>query len=217
MRMNQAIAKKRKFNMEAFFMLIVVQFISLLILNLCFTVFGERINTFGISKAVIFVSMIVVCAGEDMFFVYNRIILLGKLLYEKPVRCRIEDIIYVGHKEDGHTKFNPYPIVRSLEDNRLFFAYGNYSLSPFRTSTFGVYKRMVECTIYKKDGTPVNVGDIVDMYILQSLDIPVRINVEKDIVKLKNRKFRFYHKNDEFQITMFTKVNIFRGVIDLEV
>jgi len=59
-------------------------------------------------------------------------------------------------------------------------------------------------------------GDIVDMYLLKTVDVPVSVNREKNTIKLKNRKINFKHMNDELDIDIFKNVTVFKGAVNLD-
>ena len=63
---------------------------------------------------------------------------------------------------------------------------------------------------------PVSIGDHVDIYVHKILDLPVSVNEEKNIIKLKNDKLPFYHMNDKIRISVFNDIMLFKGAIDVD-
>lgn len=158
---------------------------------------------------------IVSCVVVDICFLFNRVILLRSSLNKMPIRCRLEDIFLVGYKDNKRTRYAPFPIVRSLEDQKLYLAYDKYSLLAFKVTFNYSDRKNIRCTIYKDDGTPVRVGEIVDMYLLKTVDIPLFVDQPKNTVKLKHRKIYFRHINNEFDIDTFRNITFFKGAVDL--
>ncbi len=213
---NRSILQKRKANIFALLIIILVQTLSLLLLSSLFIAFSEQLTELSAVRVVVFASISFIYIWIDLFFFYTRVILLGILSHKIPLRCRIEDFLYIGYKKDGRTKYSPYPIVRSLKGNKLFFTYGSYSLAHFNTNSSYINNGVVNCTIYKKGGTPVKIGDAVDVYLLKILDIPVLIDAEKNELKLKNKNIEFYHINNKVHISVFNEITFFQGVVNLD-
>lgn len=165
---------------------------------------------------VIMITVFIIYTSVDLYFLYNRIILLKQLLDEPPVKCTLEDIFLIPYKEDKKRRYSPFPIVRSIEDNKLYLAYDKYSLMDFTAKFNYSDRKNVYCALYRADGRPVRFGDVVDMYMLKSVNIPVSINKSKNTVKLKGRKLYFYHVNDKIEIHVFKDITFYKGAIDLD-
>lgn len=165
-----------------------------------------------------FLIVVAVCIAIDLYYLFNRVILLRRLIDRIPVRCKLEDIFLIGHKDtDNRTRYSPFPIVRSLKDHKLYLAYDNYSLLGFKEKFNYSDRKTITCTLYKENGIPVMFGDVVDMYILKTLNIPVSIDSSKNTVRLKHRKFYFHHMNDQINIDVFRSIVFFKGAIDLDI
>lgn len=196
--------------------------LPLIILGQCAACFLLRalLNEFaaqGIVYNIVLLIVIMICVMMDLYYLFNRVILLRRLIDRTPVKCRLEDIFLVGHKDtDDRTRYSPFPIVRSLKDHKLYLAYENYSLLGFKEKFNYSDRKTITCTLYKENGIPVRFGDIVDMYILKTLNIPVSIDGSKNIVRLKHRKFYFHHVNDQINIDVFRSIVFFKGAIDLD-
>lgn len=204
--------KKWKKNIYGFLVILLAQSIGVALADMLLKEFVEQ----AFVRQVIAFVIVGIFAAADASFVFNRIFLLRRLLDKTPVRCRLEDIFLMPYKDDKKIRYVPYPIVRSLEDHKLYLTYGEYSLLGF-TAVFNYSdRRNVQCAVYKGDNTPVRLGDIVDMYLLKTVDVPVSVNREKNTIKLKNRKIYFKHINDEITIDIFKNITFFKGAVNLD-
>lgn len=140
---------------------------------------------------------------------------LKDLIYTKPIKCIIEDFIYITYYNDG-VKYDIYPVVKSLEDNKLYFTYGNYCLVGYNTVYAQMNKSLLFKTIYRKDKSKVKIGDEAYVYIRRNLDLNVDINYEKNNVRLGKKKIHYNHVNDKYNINVFNNLHYFEGFIDIE-
>lgn len=150
--------KKWKKNIYGFLVILLAQSIGVALADMLLKEFVEQ----AFVRQVIAFVIVGIFAAADASFVFNRIFLLRRLLDKTPVRCRLEDIFLMPYKDDKKIRYVPYPIVRSLEDHKLYLTYGEYSLLGF-TAVFNYSdRRNIQCAVYKDDKTPVRLGDIVD-------------------------------------------------------
>lgn len=177
--------------------------------------FSKEISKQIYLKNMILLSVIVIYLVIDLYFLVTRIILLRRLLEKKPVKCQLVDVFLVSPKDDKRTKYQPFPIVRSLEDQQLYFSYGKYSLMPFTMIQNNSGGDDFCCTIYKSDHTPVKLGETVDMYILKTIDLSVSVDRRRSIVQLNRRRAYFRHVNQQLDINVFKEMTFFKGVIDV--
>lgn len=140
---------------------------------------------------------------------------LKDLIYTKPIKCIIEDFIYITYYNDG-VEYHVYPVVKSLEDNKLYFTYGNYCLVGYNTIYAQMNKSLLFKTIYRKDKSKVKIGDEAYVYIRRNLDLNIDINYEKNIVRLNKKKIHYKHENDKYNINVFNNLHYFEGFIDIE-
>lgn len=212
MNSERTIIKKWKFHVYGFLVLLFVQAMAIPLLN---AFLKEFIGQSSFRKVALLI-ILAICISVDLYFLLNRVILLRHLLNKAPVKCRLEDIFLIGYKDDKRTRYAPFLIVRSIENQKLYLAYDKYSLLNY-TATFNYSdKKNIRCTVYKGDGIPVRLGDIVDMYILRTVKIPVSIDQSKNTVKLKRRKIYFRHMNEQINIDVFENITFFKGAIDLD-
>lgn len=212
MKSNQTILKKWKMHIYGLIVLIIVQCISLPLLKVFLREFIER----DIVRNIVLNIILMICTAIDLYFLINRIIILRFILNKTPVKCRLEDILLIDYKDDKQTRYAPFPIVRSLENNKLYLSYDKYSLVNFISVFNYSDKRNIQGMIYKADGTPVQLGNMVDMYIHRIINIPVLVNHPKNIVKLKHKKIYFRHINNRVNIDVFKEIIFFKGAVCLE-
>lgn len=167
-----------------------------------------------IMKCIAMSIVIVACIIGDLLFINNKIILLRKLRFKTPVRCIVEDVLFDRYIDDGRSEYCPYLIVRSIEENRVFLAFRNDSLVGLNTRNCQINNKLVACTIYNWDNKIIKIGDFVDMYVLKILEVPISIDRENNLVKIKNKKVLFFHMNDKVDIHIFQNITFFRGVVD---
>ncbi len=212
MKSDRAIIKKWKLHVYALLVLFLVQLMAIPLIN---AFLGEFIGPSSVRK-VLFLIILVICASVDFYFLINRVVLLRYLLNKTPIKCRLEDILLVGYKDDKRTRYAPFFIVNSIEDQKLYLAYDKYSLLNYSTTFNYSDKENIRCTVYKSDGSPVRLGDIVDVYVLRTVKIPVSVDRSKNIVRLKHRKIYFRHMNEELDIDVFKHITFFKGTVDLD-
>lgn len=213
MRTDRAILKRWKMHIYGLLVLVVVQSLALPLLNAFLKEFIRQ-DSF---RSVAFLLIVAVCASVDLYFLVNRIILLRYLLNKQPVRCKLEDIFLIGYKDDKKTRYSPSLIVRSTENQKLYITYDKYSLLEY-ASTFNYSDRSnIRCTVRKSDGTPVRLGDWVDMYLLKTVSVPVSVDQSRNIVRLRRKIIPFRHMNERMDITAFEGAVFFKGAIDLDV
>lgn len=212
MESKQAIIKKWKMHLWGLLVIILVQGAAFPLLN---ALLKEFAGQGSIRKIVLFI-VTGICIMTDLYYLFNRVILLRQLLNRQPVKCRLEDILLIGYREDNRTRYSPFLIVRSLQDHKLYLTYDKYSLVGFNAIFNYSNREKILCTVYKGNGNPIRLGDIVNMYILKTLYIPVSINKSKNTVKLNHKKFYFRHMNDQLDIDVFRSLVFFKGAIDLD-
>lgn len=213
MRTDRAILKRWKMHIYGLLVLVVVQSLALPLLNAFLKEFIQQ-DSF---RSVAFLLIVAACATVDLYLLVNRVILLRFLLNKQPVRCKLEDIFLIGYKDDKKTRYSPFLIVRSIEDQKLYITYDKYSLLEY-ASTFNYSDRSnIRCTVRKSDGTPVRLGDWVDMYLLKTVSVPVSVDQTRNIVRLRSKNIPFRHMNERMNIAVFESAVFFKGAIDLDI
>lgn len=208
----RTIIKKWKFHVYGLLVIILLQAMTVPLLNVFLR---EFINQTDIRKIVLRI-ILTLCISVDIYFLINRVILLRHLLNKTPIKCRLEDIFFIGYRDDKRMRYVPFLIVRSIEDQRLYLTYDRYSLLDYTKTINYSDKENIYCTLYKSNGVPVRLGDMVEMYMLKEVSVPVSIDRYKNTVKLKGRKIYFRHMNDRVDIDVFRNITFFKGAIDLD-
>lgn len=212
---DQSFSRKWRINFFALLIILICQLSAMVLLNALLDEFHEQTYV-AFSKPVILTIAVLICVVVDLFFIYNKIVLIRSMSGKAPIRCVIDDVLFVKHKDDGRTRYTPYLIVRSMKTNKRYFTYGKYSLLGLTASISYGRGQMIDCTIYKKGMVPVSIGDHVNIYVHKILELPVSVDEKKNVIKLKNDRLPFYHMNDKIRISVFKDIILFKGAIDVD-
>lgn len=207
------LVEKWKLHVYGLIALVFLQTIVIILLN---GFLKELVEQTDVRRLILYV-MLAICVLSDFHFWINRVVLFRRLLSKKSVKCRVEDVFLIGHKDDKRTRYVPYLIVRSMENKKLYFTYDKYSLLNHKAIFNYSGKKDISCTIYKNDKTALQIGDIVDMYMLKEVNILISADRIKNIVKLKDRNFYFHHMNKQVNVGIFDNITCFKGAIDIDV
>lgn len=212
MKSAQTIYKQWKYHIYGFLVIIFVQAMAVPVINAFLKEFIKDSNIRKIALLIILLIYVLV----DTIFLFRRVVLLRRLLNTTPIKCELEDIILVGYKDENRTKYVPFFIVESIANKKLYLTYDRYSLLDCTAIINYSEKKKISCTVYNGKGLPLQLGDIVGMYMLNIVDIPVSIDYSKNIVKLKRKKFYFHHMNEQIGIDVFKHITFYEGGIDLD-
>lgn len=141
---------------------------------------------------------------------------LENLLYTKPIKCVVEDIVAECYRHDGKKRYKAKFLVRGLDDDKLYFTFGDYSASYYNTRYVNLKTTSLGISAYKKDRTPVELGDIVHIYICDMLNVSVDVDYGKNTVKLDGKKYVYKNANENYDARVFENVRFFAGVVDIE-
>jgi len=218
MKANKAIIRIIKTHTLALMSILLFQAFFYIIFDIFITIFVEELgqDVFAFPKRIVFASLGVILILCDVFFGCIKLLPLRKLLYATPAKCTIEDLLLIAHKDDGRRKYSIYPIVRSLQDDKLYLAYGTNAIAKFSTRVCYLNNQIVDFTVYSKNKSTINIGDTVYMYMLRELDVSVSVDKSKNIVKLNRKRIPFCHVNESCDIALFNDIIFFQGIIDIE-
>ena len=87
MKSKQTVIQKWKMHIYGFIVIVLAQSMALPLLNTLIKEFADLELT-----CIPFIAIIVTCVVVDVYFLYNRIIILRRLLNKVPIKCRLEDI-----------------------------------------------------------------------------------------------------------------------------
>lgn len=216
MRFNKSVRKIQQTHGAALLLLVVFQAVSLFVINLFLSLFLSEITfEFPLQPmALSFMGCIfVIC---DIVFIYKKIIRLQPLIYIAPVKCKIEDFILIGYTDDGNRKYRAYPIIRSMQDNKLYLSYGEHALSNFNFNARYINNTIIDFSVYTRNKTELKIGDMVNMYSLKILDVSVVIDQTNNMIRLNGKKLLFHHVNNALVINAFKDMVFFQGIVDKE-
>lgn len=150
----------------------------------------------------------------DTFFAI-RTLKLQKLSHIEPIFGIIEDIVVYSYRgRNSERKYKAYLIVKEKDSGKLLFTYGKYSLSFYNYTVTGANQKLVDATIFRKDGSVVKIGDSARIYKKKIVNVDVKI--DDKIVKLNNKSFRFYNMNPDCTKDIFAELDFYEGAIDVE-
>ncbi len=216
MNTNKAIRRIQQTHGAALLILVVVQIISLFLINLFLSLFiSETIYEFSLRQIVLACigCIFVIC---DIFFIFKKIIRLQPLIYQSPVICKIVDFMLIAYSDEGRRKYTAYPIIRSMQDNKLYLSYGTDALSSFNFNAHYINNTIVDFSVYTRNRIELKIGDAVNMYSMKILDVSVVIEQTKNMIRLNGKKLPFHHVNNALGINVFKDMVFFRGVVDIE-
>lgn len=137
---------------------------------------------------------------------------LKPLLSVTPINCVVEDYIITSHNSDGDRKYNVSLLLKNTKNQELLFSYGKYSLSYYNYSYSKVGQSLQGISIFRKDGSTVEIGDEVYVYISEFVDVSVDYE-DKDL-KLNNKKFTYIHTNENYNSGIFGNVCFYKGAVE---
>jgi CRISPR-associated protein Cst1 len=163
-------------------------------------------------KKIITIFIIIVSFIIDFIIFKKNICGLNSLMNTEPIRGVIEDFIMYpygyddSHGDYRHIDYRISPLVRNIEDNKLYFTYSDYSLSYYTSIQTRMNKNVPLKTIFRGDGSEVKIGDLAFIYIKRKLDINVEIDEKNNSVKLDKLEMKFLHENDNYNIDVFNRI-----------
>ena len=218
MNSNQVIAAQQRRKLLALGIILGVQALSMVALSWFLTVFSRELGAdFPVAvRPVVLAALGGILMFSDLFFLVTKVLALSPLRRQPPVKCRIEDFFLIGYTDDGKRRYRAYPILRAMEDQRLYLAHGNNALSNFSMKSVQMNQTLVDFTVYARDRTPLRVGDTVYMYLLKTVDIQVRTDEAAGEIQLGRETLPFLHSNENLKINAFENMVFFKGVVDTE-
>ena len=152
----------------------------------------------------------------DVLFWNVYIKKLKKLLYVRPMKCVVEDLIVTSYRQDNSKHYKLNFLVKGFDDEKLYYAYGKHQVVLYNTSYTKLNNGVMGLTAIRKDRTPVRLGDIMYIYVNKMVDVSVKVDRMSDTVKLNGDKYPYMHANEDYDASVFEKVNFFDGALDVE-
>ncbi|NLX64891.1 MAG: hypothetical protein GX022_09005 [Clostridiaceae bacterium] len=213
MRFNSSVRKIQQTHGVALLVVVVLQAVSLFFVNLFLSYFLSEIKLEFSLRPMVLAFLGSVFVISDIIFIYKKIIRLQPLIHITPVKCKIEDFILIGYTDDGRRRHKAYPIIRSMQDNKLYLSYGDHALSNFNFNAFYINNTIVGFSVYSWNKKELKIGDEVNMYLLKILDVSVVIDQTKNIIRLNGKKLPFFHVNNAIGINAFKDMVFFQGIV----
>ena len=141
---------------------------------------------------------------------------LKKLLYVRPVKCVVEDMIVTSYRRNDRMRYKLSFLVKGLEDEKLYYTYGRYKVASYTIIHSYMNNSLLGISAVRKDRTAVEIGDIIKIYINKMVDIAVDVDYMADTVKFDGEKYPYIHANMNYDASVFEKVNFFDGALDIE-
>lgn len=211
------IKAKKKFSI-ILLAIIIFQIIGILVFNKINFNFDD-ISFIYIKKIITFI-IILICIVVDCIFFYKRCYKLNTLVKVQPKKCIIEDFIITYYVNSKDRNYSIHPVVRNIEDNKLYLSYSDYDLSYFNTTTTKMNNNITSENIFRKDGSVVKIGDTAYLYIRRILEVKLNIDSDNNVIWLKTnksrRKLHYRHVNPKYDINEFNNYNFFEGVVEIE-
>lgn len=196
------------------FLIVLLIFIDVFVIFITSQVFGntpEKILT-----DIVFVAL---PAGIIFFIAKKQILEYKKLIKNtKPIRCTVEDLIVLGSKftSSSEVSFDAYILLRSLEDNQLYFSYGSYLLESTGKTFVKRTPGNITVQYIRPDGEILRQGDNANMYISKIERINVEANKMSDRVKLDGNSYSFLSAFGTSSVDDIRRAKIFTGAIDVK-
>ena len=133
----------------------------------------------------------------------------------KAIECVVEDIIITSYLRDHERKYKLIPVVKNTRTGELFCTFGKYNMSFYSSAQGRNANSLLAACIVRDDGSAVEIGDTVRVYIKESVNVNVIINPD-NTYSLNGQKHNFNHENQKYDIELLNKLNFFKGIIDVE-
>ena len=146
----------------------------------------------------------------------NYVKKLKKLLYVRPIKCIVEDLIVTSYRQDNKKRYTLTFLAKSVEDGKLYYAYDRHMIPLYKSSYTKLNNGVMGLTAVRKDRTPVVLGDIMYIYINKLVDVSVKVDHMSDTVKLNGSKYTYIHANADYDASVFESVQFFDGALDVE-
>lgn len=182
-------------------------------------IMGVDSQNYAGSLNMVFGVIIFICIIGDVWFFKKRVLGLKELLFATPIKCVVEDIVVFRYKRGSETEFDPYMLVRNPENDKLYFTYGKYSLSYYKSKYVKNANTLVNYCFVREDNSAVELGDEVKVYIRRPVSVKVQVKKNEPTNKriiLNNDKYKYTNINHNYDANTFLRVNFFEGVIDIE-
>ena len=197
----------------------IIEITGLFIINI---VLDKMVSVFAFEDNIAFLIKSISNGFILIILIVQNVLLIRRMAKTKemmnivPIHGIIEDFIITSYSIEADTKYNVYFLVKNLKDGKLYFTYGDYSLS-YYDFTYGKNGDVLSgINVFRKDGSTVKIGDIVYLYVKNYVNVNVEIDSFKNILKLNNQKIHYQNVNTKYDISIFKSLTYFEGIVEIE-
>lgn len=171
-------------------------------------------NAYGILIIVINVCL-VISLGFANLYLFARSAKIKSLDSLTPIEGSFEDVIVLTRRNQSEVRHFYHPLVKTAE-GKYYMTFGKYNLSYYKVSYIKAGPTLIDTNIFRKDGSPVKVGDTVYLYIKKQITPTLKIIPEDRKVILKGDKYSFSHINEKYGIDIMNNIVYYEGAVEIE-
>lgn len=155
--------------------------------------------------------VITVLSGISLYRSYK---LKEALMREtEPMECVVKDLLITSCYDRRKRRYFITPILEDVKTGELYCSPRRYDMS-FYSTTYSFIGNSLTINIRRSDGSVVELGDTARVYI-KEIVTPI-VSVNGDQYTIDNKCHRFSNKNPNCGIEMISRLNFFRGIVDVE-
>lgn len=132
----------------------------------------------------------------------------------KPSEYIVEDFLISSYYNDHKRRYRITPILRDISSNELYCTFGVYDMSFYASSWSQNGSSMLNINILRSDGTAVELGDTVRVYVKGFVDVKVETDGSRYAFNGKWREFN--NVNQAYGIQALHALHFFSGIVDVE-
>lgn len=133
----------------------------------------------------------------------------------EPVSCVVEDFLITSYSRDHRRHYKINPVLKNVKTGELLCTFGIYNMSAYTIVQATNVNSLMAISIIRSDKSVVEIGDKVQVFIKEFVDLNVRIDSD-DTYYLNNKKNKFNHGNSKYDISILNGLHFFKGFIDVE-
>lgn len=131
----------------------------------------------------------------------------------EPIECTLKDILITSYYYKGKLRYYFAPVLENAGNGELYCTLRYYNMS-FYSTVYNYTGSSVSFNIKRGDGSNVELGDTVHVYIKETLDLGVSVNGDEYTADGKRHKFD--HKNKSLGIEIISRMTFFSGIVDVD-
>lgn len=219
MKMNQNIVKAAKKILILVLFLLIGQLVLLIAANSFLESFLEgfyfHVDTIKLIKRVVIVFLLfaIVISTASLTRRAYKIYSLARI---QPQKCIVEDIMLFGYMSDGERRYKAFLLLKDEKSDKLYFTFDEYSLSFYTFSYKKMNRMLVDVNVRRKDGSSVEIGDVVYMYKKRDVQVDVYTDPRNNELRVKKRKIYFQNISKKYDSSIFHNVYFYEGAVEVE-